>query len=387
MIVAQMAASTVLLACATLLAKTFIELRREPLGFQPDVTVATVTLPADAFGSGAERSAFYEQMEERLLARPGVRAVAAATVPPLVGGVPAAVNITSVDEPDAPRMSAQDITAGFFDTLGIPIVAGRAFARTDDSRAVPVVILNVRAASELFGDPRRAIGQRLRLDEEPWREVVGVVGDVRTTFFNTLEWRIEPLVYRPAAQAFSRVAPMATSFTMWVHVRGGPVLSAREVREAARGASPRASVIELRRARDLVAQATQQPALRTILLAGFCGVSLLLAALGVYGLVTRALTERVRDIAIRVALGAPRHQVVGTFVRGAVATAAAGLAVGIGLAMMLARTLEPMLYGVRATDAAPLAVTCALLLGITGLAAWLPARRAARMDAMRVLRT
>ena len=388
MLVGQMAVSTVLLVCAALLARTFIELRTEPLGFiSNDLAVATVVLPTMPFASSEDRNAFYGQLEERLLARPGVRGVAAGTSPPLAAGPPATVNLTSVDSTTPPRMSAQAVTIGFFDTLGIPVIAGRAFNRGDGARAAPVVVLNARAATDLFGDPLRAVGQRLRLDDETWREVVGVVGNVRTTFFNTLEWRTDPIVYRPATQAFARLTnPETTSFTLWVHVRADRPLPAAEIRDAALAAGPRAAVIDFQRVPDMVAVSTRQPTFRMTLLLWFCGASLLLAAIGVYGLVTQAVTERMREIAIRIALGAHPRVVMTTFVRRALAAGVAGLAIGIGVALMLAQTLQSLLYGVRMGDTASLMVAGVLLLAVTGVAAWVPALRATRVDAVNVLR-
>jgi ABC-type antimicrobial peptide transport system permease subunit len=122
------------------------------------------------------------------------------------------------------------------------------------------------------------------------------------------------------------------------------------------------------------------------LLLWFCGASLLLAAIGVYGLVTQAVTERLREIAIRIALGAPPRVVMTTFVRRALAAGVAGLALGIGVALMLAQTLQSLLYGVRMGDTASLMVAGVLLLAVTGVAAWVPALRATRVDAVNVLR-
>jgi predicted permease len=388
MLVGQMAVSTVLLVCAALLARTFIELRTEPLGFtSDDLTVATVVLPTMPFASGADRNAFYGQMEERLLARPGVRAAAAGTSPPLAAGPPAAINLTAMDSVTPVRMSVQGVTTGFFDTLGIAVIAGRVFDRSDREESAPVSVLNARAATDLFGDPLRAVGQRIRLDEEAWREVIGVVGNVRTTFFNTLEWRTDPIVYRPAAQGFARLTnPETTSFTLWVHIRAERPMPAAEVRDAALAAGQRAAVIELQRVSDMVAVSTRQPTFRMSLLLWFCGASLLLAAIGVYGLVTQAVTERLREIAIRIALGAHPRVVMATFVRRALAAGVAGLVIGIGLAMMLAQTLQSLLYGVRTGDASSLAIAAVLLLAVTGFAAWVPALRATRVDAVNVLK-
>lgn len=387
MLVAQMAGSTVLLVCAALLARTFIQLRTEPLGFVSDgVTVAEVVLPMSPFDSSAARNAFYAQMEQQLLGQPGVRATAAATSPPLTQGPPAVVNVSAVDEATAPRLPTQDVTTGFFETLDIPLIAGRTFDRRDTPQGAPVVVLNAQAATTLFGDPRRALGQRVRLDSETWREVIGVVGTVRTTFFNTLEWRLAPIVYRPAAQALSRMPPAATSFTLWVHVRGDRAMTATHVRDAARAAGSRAMVIQVQQVPEMVAVATQQPTFRMALLLGLCVASLMLAAIGVYGVVTQAVTERLREMAIRMALGAQPRELRVSFVRGALTVGATGLAIGVAVSMMLARTLESVLYGVRTADVASLATAGVLLLAVIAVAAWLPALRATRVDAVKVLR-
>jgi predicted permease len=388
MLVGQMAVSTVLLVCAALLARTFIQLRAEPLGFVSDgVAVAEVALPMMPFDSGAARNTYYNQLADALRARPGVRAVAAATTPPLAGGPVASINLAATDSITAPRISAQAVSTGYFAALEVPVVAGRAFDRRDTEQSVPVVMLNARAATQLFGDVRRAVGQRLRIDNEPWREVVGVAGNVRTAFFNTLEWRTDPMVYRPATQGLSRVvSPETPQMSLWVHIRADRALSAEEVRDAARVAGPRAAVLSLQRVPDLVAVATRQPTFRMTLLLWFCGASLLLAAIGVYGLVTQAVADRLREIAIRIALGAHPRTVTATFVRRALTAGLVGLAIGAALAMVLAQTLQSLLYGVRTGDVASLAVAAVLLLTVTGLAAWVPALRATRVDAVNVLR-
>jgi len=388
MLMAQIAASTVLIVSAWLLARTVIELRTAPLGFTAEnITVAEVALPTNPFDSSAARNTFYRMLEERLLARPGIRAVAAATTPPLVGGAFATVNLTANDSPSAPRMSAPSVSAEFFDALDIPIVAGRTFDGRDSEQGHRVAVLNVRAATDLFGDPGTAIGKRLRIDNEDWREVVGVVGNVRTTFFNTLEWRTEPMVYRPVTQALSGPASLAvTQVTLWVHVRADRPLPAEEIRGEVGAVGPRAAVLSVQRVPDMIAGATKLPAFRMTLLLSFCGVSLLLAAIGVYGVVTQAVTERRREIAIRLALGAEPYLVTTSFVRTAVVTGGAGLLIGVALSIASARALESMLYGVRAGDAASQAGAGLLLLAVTSLAAWVPALRATRVDAAEVLR-
>lgn len=389
MLVAQIAVSTVLLVCAALFAKTVIQLRAAPLGFLADgVAVAEVALPTIPFDSSAARNRFYDAFEDQLRSRPGVRAVAAATAPPLTGGAPVTVRLSADDNAVAPRMSAPSVTPAYFETVSIPLVAGRRFDRRDTAAGRPVVVLNALAARQLFGDADAAVGQSVRLDEDPWREVVGVVGNVRTTFFNTLEWQTAPMVYRPAAQSLARPPdPEATHLTLWVHIRADRLLSAANVRDAASAVSPRAAVLSVRPVSDMVADATRQPTLRMTLLVGFCGASLLLAGIGVYGIVAQAVTERLREIAIRIALGAQPRALTLSFVREAMAAGASGLAIGIGLSMMLARLLGSMLYGVRTGDLSSLMAAGVLMLAVTGVAAWVPALRATRVPAFHVLRT
>lgn len=388
MLVAQMAASVVLLICTALLARTFIQLRAAPLGFATGgLAVVSVVLPAKPFASAAHRLAFYKRLEEDLWALPGVRGVAASTSPPLAGAGVLPVNLTAVDNAAAPRMGAPEVTRGFFETLEIPVIAGRTFGEQDHASGAPVVVLNARAARDLFGGPAQAVGLRLRLDRDTWREVVGVVGDVRTAFFNTLEWRTDANVYRPAAQAFAQLgSPAATSFTLFVHVRSSRPLTAAELREAVRRADPSAAFLEVRQLPALVAEATRQPTFRMSLLLWFGSLSLLLAAIGVYGLVMQSVTARLREIALRVALGAEPAAMMASIVRGALLWAITGLVIGVAAAVLLGQRLEAVLYGVRPGDGLSLAGVGLLMLAVTGLAAWLPARRAAGVDPGRVLR-
>ena len=388
MLVAQIAVSTVLLVCAGLLAKTVIHLRSEPLGFSADgMDVAEVVLPTTPFDSSAARNRFYEALADRLRARPGVRAVAAATSPPLVGRGFVTVRLSADDSAIAPRMSAPSVTPAYFETLSIPLVAGRRFDRRDTADGRPVVVLNALAATQLFGDGHTAVGQRVRL-EDSWCEVVGVVGNVRTTFFNTLEWQTAPMLYRPAAQSLAEPPnPEATHLTLWVHIRADRPLSAADVRDAASAADPRAAVLSVQQVPDMVAGATRQPTFRMMLLLWFCGASLLLAAIGIYGIAAQAVTERRREIAIRIALGAQPRALRLSFVRQALAAGVSGLAIGVVLSMMFARLLASMLYGVRTGDISSLMAAGLLMLAVTGVAAWVPALRATRVPAVHVLRT
>ncbi len=388
MLVAQMAACVVLLVSTTLLIRTFVRLQNEPLGFNPNnLSVAIVSLPFDAADTSAEWNVSYEHLANRLRALPNVIAVAAGTSRPLHTGPPVTVHTRGEDSTDAPRISAQDITTDFFETLEIPLVAGRAFDGRDALGGAPVVILNARAARDLFGSPSEAVGRRLRLNQEPWREVVGVVGNVRSTFFNTLEWLMDPIIYRPAAQTFSKLTdPAATSLDFHLHVRFTRSPALADLRNIALSIDSRATVKDLRTVSDLVAEATRLPAFRMRLLFSFAGLSLLLTAIGVYGLVSQAATQRVREIAIRIVLGADTTNLIAVFVRRALTAGIVGLVLGGVAAWLLSSTLQAVLYGVRPRDATSFAAAAVALLGVISVAAFIPAFRATRVDPASVLR-
>jgi predicted permease len=388
LLVAQMAGCVVMLIAAALFIRTFIRLETEPLGFEPQhLAVANIILPNDPFASADERLLYYGQLAERVAALPGVRSVAAGTSAPLSSGAPSSVYVGAEDATNAPRISTQEVTAGFFGVLEIPLVAGRAFDERDRAGGALTAIVNERAARDLFGGAAAAIGRRLRLDREGWREIVGVAGNVRSSFFNTLEWKTDPIVYRPAAQGFSTVGdPSATTFGFKLHVRSDRALQMADVRSAAAAVNARAAVTELRPASDIVGEATRQPAFRMTLLLWFAGVSLVLAAIGVYGLVSQAVTQRRREMAIRLALGADPSRVVRAITRRALTAGAAGVACGSAIALAAGRALEALLYGVRPRDAMSFAAAAAALVAVTGVAALIPALRAARVDPAPVLR-
>jgi len=384
----QMAACVILLVSTTLLIRTFIRLQSEPMGFDPNnLAVANVVLPDDAFDSSEKRNLFYTELAERIRARPGVRAVAAGSSQPLSSGAPSTVNTTAEDSVDAPRISTQEVTIEFFDTLAIRMRAGRAFDARDKQNAMPVVILNMYAAQALFGSPAGALGQRLRLDNEPWREVVGVVDNVRSTFFNTLEWKTDPIVYRPAAQGFNRLSnPTATSFGFKLYIRGERPLTMADLRTTTAAISPHAAITDLRTAREIVNEATRQPEFRMKLLVSFAVVSLFLAAIGIYGLVSQAVVERRRELAIRLALGARPSGVIASVTRSALTVTMIGFAAGMIAALGLGHAWEALLYGVQPRDAISFAAAGSILLLAAATAAFLPALRAARVDPAKVLR-
>jgi predicted permease len=382
----QLAASLIVLVVASLLAQTFRTLTHAPLGFEvSNLSMIDVALPAD--GASEQRLDVYERVAAAIAALPGVQSVAASTSPPLFSGSVVSIRTSSDVSQTPDRFSAQDVTANFFDALGMPIVAGRPFDRRDSSSSLPVVIVNDAAARRLFKSPDLAIGRQLFIDRQKPREIIGVVGDTASVFFNTLEWQTNPTLYLPAAQAFSTITnPERRTFGLSVHVRSSrPVLLA-DVRRAATAVDSQVAVTAMDTARNAVARATQQPRFRMTLLAWFSIASLLLTAVGVYGLVAQGVARRAREIGIRVALGARAGMVMRMVARGALTTAAAGALVGCAAALALSTALEQVIYGVDARDPTSFLVAAAVLLGVTAIAALIPALRATRIEPTQVLR-
>jgi putative ABC transport system permease protein len=227
----------------------------------------------------------------------------------------------------------------------------------------------------------------VRLGDEPWREIVGIVDDVRSTFFNTLEWQEAPIVYRPASQAFNSLTdPTAAGFSFQLHVRSDRVLTMMDLRKAVASVNSQAIVTELQTTSDMVKEATRQPGFRMTLLFAFASISLFLAAIGVYALVAQGVAQRRRELAVRVALGARSSEVIATVCRPAFTVTLIGLGLGVVVAFMLGRVLEALLYGVQPRDSSSFITAGALLLAAVAVAAVPPALRATRADPATVLR-
>ena len=325
--------------------------------------------------------------EFELGALPGVRRTAAATVPLLSAGAPVRVRTRTGDDEAALRVPVQDVTLGFFTILGIPLSAGRLFDVRDGPAAPPVAIVNESAARLLFGSPADALGRRLQVADDIWRDVAGVVGDTRSAFFNTLEWVTNPVIYLPARQGFDAIRdPTIRSFALHLQIESDAPLSLPDVRRAVADLSTLVAVTETRRAGDVIAAALRQPAFRMWLLGWFAFVSLVLAAIGVYGIVSQGIAHRTREIGIRLALGAAPGRVRAAVTSRTLLTVAVGATGGCAAAMILGTALEAVLYGVRPSDFVSFAASAAALLVVATGAAFAAASRATRISPVEVLR-
>jgi putative ABC transport system permease protein len=308
-------------------------------------------------------------------------------VTPLGNGYPSRFSIEGPPAPSEdlePKAGTQSVTPGYFQTLGIPLVAGRPFSGHDKSDSNPVVIINRIAAERWFATPE-PIGARIKLhDEKNSRTIVGVVGDTSYTFYNTLEWLTGPRIYLPSAQvADESVAPVAREVYLIVH---GQPMTADTTRALLKSVDPDLHLGRLRSLPDLVDEVVRQPRLRTRLLGAMAAMSLLLAAIGIYGVMAQSVIQRTQEIGIRMALGARASDLVRMVVGNGLRLALAGIAAGVLGALALTRIIAGLLYGVKPTDVTTFIAAALVLLAAVLLAALIPARAAARVDPLVALR-
>lgn len=387
LVVAEVAMAVVLLVGAGLLARSFLALSSVDPGFRADrVLVLPILLDGKEYSSGARSRAYYRELSERLARLPGVEAVGGATALPLspVGPDffrPAWREGAKPSAGEAKQADVRMVTAGYLDTLRIPLLQGRAFDDRDTADSEKVVMVNQTLARQHWGD-ESPVGHSLVLDyatngTHPYR-VVGVVGDVR---FYGPRTEPRPEVYLPHPQMSYLILNMA------VRTAGDPMALADAVRREVLALDPEQPVHSLTTLDRLLGRSVERERISAWLMTVFAAVALLLAAIGLYGLISYQVTHRVKEIGIRRALGARAVDVVRMVIAEGLPLVAIGLLLGGFVALPLARLLASQLYGIGPTDPATFALVAVLLIGAALLACWLPARRAARVDPSVALKT
>jgi putative ABC transport system permease protein len=375
LVLGQTAAAMVLLVGAGLLIGSFVRLVSVDPGFRPQhVLVVSFTIPPDRYGTPEKMAAYRNEVLRRVADVPGVVAVGAAKTQPLRGGgepyeleVPGRTGAGAVLSPPS---GAFIVSPGYFGALGIPLVRGRVFDPRDDAPDAPGVLLVNRAAARRYWPTADPVGQVVRLRGTALT-VVGVVGDVRN---EGLGAAAEPAVYLP----FGMAPRLATQ--LFVRTTGDPAAAAAAVRDAVHAADPLQPIAEIRTLASAMAETVARPRFFALLLGSFGALAVLLAALGLYGVVAYSVTRRTVEIGIRMSLGARAGDVVLMVVRRAMWPTLAGIAVGIAGAWTLSRLMRSMLFEVRPGDPATFAAAAVLLALVALLASWLPARRAARIE-------
>lgn len=387
LLVGQIGLSVILLSGAVLMLTTLLRLHSEPMGLRTEgVATMRIALAPGEYEDPARRNRLYDGLLAQIAALPGVERAGFSSSGPLSGGYGVRVTVDGDALPASDRRADRAVvTPDYFQALSIPLISGRALTDQDHERSAPVVVINDALARSAFSDTS-PLGRRIRIGEESqWRTVVGIVGNTRSTFYNTLEWRTEPFMYVPHRQS------MATGFgpvsqDVWAYVRTMRPLPLTDVRRAVSRVSTSAAVAEYDDLGAVVANATRQAQLRAGLLAAFSAVAVFLAAIGIYGVTLQSVAQRTREIGIRIALGAVTRQINMMVLSRGLTLAVTGFALGIAGSAALAQALSGLLYGVRPTDPRVFALVGVVLLSVAGLAAYVPARRASRVSPTVVLR-
>jgi putative ABC transport system permease protein len=379
LIVAELALALVLLVGGGLLLRTFLALQRVDLGFNPAQMLSGFVLPPGAvYKTDQQRLAFYDALLARTAALPGVKQAALASVLPLSGDSDTDFLIEGRPAPtrseDAFITWYRVVSANYFATMEIPLKRGRLFA---DREAEPTVVVNESMARRFFPN-EDAIGRRIRFDDKaPWMTIVGIVADVHVRGArgtNVVETYI-PYWHNPEA-----------GINVLLKTAGDPAALSEPLRRAVKEIDPGIAVASVATLDEIVAQSMGDSRFYATLVAVFAGLALILAAVGIYGVMSYAVTQRTQEIGVRLALGAGDRQIFGLVVGESLRLAAVGLALGLAGSIALGKSIGGMLFGVAATDLPTFAVTAALLTGVAFLAAYLPARRAMRIDPMEALR-
>ena len=386
MVVTQIAMAMVLLVGAGLLMRSFQELNQVDLGFEPEgVLTVGVGLPVSRFDDAASRITFYHDLLGRLEALPGVIAAGGTASLPLSGSDgDADFRIEGQEPPRPPAANVawnRPITRGYFYTMGQALLDGREFDEGDDAEAPRVVIVNEELARRHFDYPERSpVGSRVAFGSGEWRTIVGVAADTRHFAIQAGPRSTRPAMYFPYEQV------TRAGMTMVLRTDGDPTALTADVRAAVAAIDPGLAASRIIPMTDVVAGQLVTERFVTTLLGLFAVLALALATVGLYGVVSYGVEKRLREMGIRLALGAGGGSVRAMVVRGAMSLVAIGVVVGVVGAWGLTRVIEALLYGVQRTDPATFAITVLALTGVALVAAWVPARRAGSVDPVAIMR-
>jgi predicted permease len=385
LVVTEIALSLVLLIGAGLLIRSFLRVQRVEPGFAPqNVLSMRMALVGQAYSDEARRVNFYRQLWERIRRLPGVEAAGGVSALPLTGGIGwGSVTIEGYDSSSGQTMIQADgrsASVGYFETMKIPLIRGRFFAEQDTRESQPVVIVDENMARTYWpnADP---LGKRLKFggadSKNPWMTVVGVVANVKHYALDT-DSRVA--LYTPHLQGG------AGSLSIAVRTTSDPLSVAAAVTREARALDPNLPLYDVKTMRQWLSESLARRRFAMLMLGLFAGVAMLLAAVGIYGVMSYTVAQRTREIGIRVALGAQRRDVLRLIVRHGMSLTATGVGLGLVAAIASTRLMVSLLFGVRATDLLTFAVIALSLALVALLACWMPARQATKVDPMIALR-
>jgi len=396
LVVAEVALSLMLLVGAGLLIRSFWRLQQVETGFRAE-RVLTMRLypPASIYPDDQHIASFYESLLQRVRSLPGVKDAAVAGGMPIGDRNSGTVMQTEGQPFEMNRLNSAEwrvVSPDYFRTLGVRLLRGRFLEDSDQAQAAPVAVVNETLA-RIHWPNEDPLGRRIRLlNRSPERAttvfmtVVGVVADVKN---DSLTEAARQEVYVPMRQRAAAIDGMGLGpqqMSLAVRTSVEPLNLINAIRQAVWALDRNVPVTNVQTMEQVLATVTVQPRFNTILLGIFAAVALLLAAAGIYGVLSYSVTQRTHEIGIRMALGAGARDVLGMVVRQGMALALAGVTIGLAASFALTRLMKGLLYGVSATDPATFAVIAALLVAVAVLACFIPARRATKVDPMVALR-
>jgi putative ABC transport system permease protein len=381
LVMSEMALALILLIGAALMIQSFLRLRHVSPGFTSDnVLTMEVSLPRNSYPR-ERRPAFFQQLIERAQSLPGAQVVAAAKHLPLSGdNMNFAFDVEGRPFPPgkSPGADCRFVSTDYFKVLRIPLMRGRSFSESDGPQSPPVLLINRTMADRYFPneDP---IGKRMQLGINGFTgQIVGVVGDVKHV---GLDAEVNNEVYGLYSQA-----PFFTDMTLLVLTPGDPMSLAGAIRNELGTLDKQVSIGKVRTMDTIAAESVAQPRFRTLLLALFGISALLLASVGIYGVMSYAVTQRTQEIGIRMALGAQVGDVRKLVIGNGMTLALIGVAIGLAGAFGLTRLMASLLFGISATDAPTFAAISGGLVAVALIACYVPARRATKVDPLVALR-
>src|SRR5215510_11721903 len=387
LVVVEVAMSFLLLAGAALTVRTFQNLSRVSLGFDPhNVLTFQLSLQGESYRDRERRREFFKQYLGRLEEEPGVIAAGAVTVRPLEGtigwDVPFAFEGQSVQEAQRnPVPNYESISPHYFRALGMPLKSGREFTEEDNDKSPDVVIISESMASSFFGPGVDPIGKRVRSDftdpAAPWRTIVGVAADARYRELKDVRWD----VYAPYRQSNAPIRYVV------IRTVSNPAAFADTARKTLASLDPKQAVTGLNTMNELVDRNLARPRFNSLLLVWLAGLGILLGAVGIYGVISYSVTQRTHEIGIRMAMGAQTKDVLSMVMKQGFVLSAFGAGAGLIASLVLTRLMGSLLFGVSATDPFMFFGIGLLLIVVALMASYVPARRAARVDPMVSLRS
>jgi putative ABC transport system permease protein len=383
-VVVEVALAIVLLIGAGLLIRSFWKLQSVSPGFTPqNALTAQIVLPSARYREPEQRARFFQQLSEQARALPGVQAVGAISILPLGGGwsrtsiaIEGRAEMTNLAAQARPRIHPRTVTPDYFQALGIPLLNGRFLTSKDDSNAPLVALIN-QTAAQRYWPGQNPLGHRVQIGGgAPWREVIGVVGDVKD---QGLDQEINPEVYFAWAQDPQRDGTLV--------VRGQNVASlAPALRDQVHQLDKDLPLSNMRLLEEVVEGSIAAPRSYSLLLALFAGIALTLAAVGIYGVMAYGVSQRAHELGVRLALGAQTRDVLLLVLRQGLRMTLLGVALGLAAAWGLTRWMKNMLFEVSATDPLTVVFVTCFLVGVALLACYIPARRAMKVDPLTALR-